>query len=214
MSFDWNAFDLLLAEKAPQMLVGLRPPAKMEDVDAAQKAMGRTLPKELISSFLAHDGQDRDWFSFYAFFGMYRWHTIAGVVDAYLYNAEMLTQALAREDDPEVLVQKEAALLPDQVVRADLWSPAWIPLAWDPTGAALFIDLAPGPAGHVGQIVSWEPVDRARSVPIAAGLDVLLESLASALSDRRITCEHNNDFPGWTDASSGEALYRFPTRAD
>jgi len=210
MSFDWQAFDALLAERAPQMLSGLCPPAGMEKVKAAQAAIGHALPSELISAYLSHDGQEYKWRSYYAFFGMYRWHSLGGLAETYQKKCELARRAMEQEEDVSVLVQPEESLQSDQAVRTDLWNPAWIPLAWDPTGAALFVDLAPGPAGRVGQIVSWEPVDRARPVPIAVGLDAMLESLASGLLDGRIVCAHNNDFPGWTEASSGEALYLFP----
>lgn len=215
MNFDWQAFDAVLAEKAPQMFLGLRPPAGIAEVEAAQLAIGRALPSELISAYVAHDGQEYDWRSYYAFFGRYRWLPLGGLVRSYLGNCELADRALEREleleeGDAGVIVQPDDSLSPDQAVRADLWNRAWIPLAEDNTGFTLFADLAPGPAGHVGQIVGWEPVDRARPVPIAASLDVLLESLSSGLLDGRITCAHNNDLPGWTDAASGEALYRFP----
>lgn len=215
MSFDWQAFDAVLAERAPQMLSGLRAPTRMEDVEAAQRTIGRALPGELISAYLSHDGQEYEWRLYYAFFGRYRWLPLGGLVRSYLSNCELASTALEREleleeGDAAVIVQPDNSLSLDQAVRTDLWNPAWIPLAEDNTGFTLFVDLAPGPAGRVGQIVGWEPVDRARPVPIAPGFDLLLESLAAALLDGRITCAHNRDLPGWTEASSGEALYQFP----
>jgi cell wall assembly regulator SMI1 len=210
MSFDWNGFDAVLTEKAPEILRQLRPPAKAEDLTAARQATGLELPAELISAYLAHDGQDRQWRSYFHLFGMYRWNSIADLVDSYLQKTDLVKQALSRGTELEVLVQDESTLEPDQLVRADLWNPAWIPFAWDPAGAALLLDMAPGPAGQKGQVVAWDAVDRARPKPIASSLDVLVDSLANALREGRLTCGPNNDFPGWTEASSGEAMYLFP----
>lgn len=211
MTFDWRAFDVLLAEKAPEMLAGLRPPATMEGINAAQQAIGRTLPKDVVAAFLAHDGQDGNWRSFYAFFGMYRWHTVADVARAYRENVEWFKALLERAEDPEVLVQSEETLRSDQAVRMDHWNDAWIPLAWDPTGAMLFMDLAPGPAGTLGQIVAWDKTDGANPVPIARSLDALLTPLSKALMDGRVTCVRSPFLPGWTDPASGQALYTFPS---
>lgn len=210
MTFDWQTFDLLLADKAPAMLAGLRPPASIEEIHSAQKAIGKVLPSDIVAAYQAHDGQDRNWRAYYAFFGTYRWHSVAELVQEYKENVKWFKELLARAEDPAVLFQSEATLRPDQFVRMDQWNEAWIPLAWAPSGTLLFTDLAPGPAGTAGQIVAWEATDGASPQPVARSLDALLVPLFKALKDGRVICAPNNDFPGWTDASSGEALYTFP----
>lgn len=210
MSFDWKVFDALLTQKAPTMLAGLRPSASAENIDAAEAAIGHALPNELKAAFAAHDGQDDNWTAYYALFGRWRWHSLSGMVNAYRRKLRALEEALDSCEERALFVQAEDAMPPDQAVRTDLWNASWIPFGWDNAGTSLLIDLAPAPAGRMGQVVAWDSVDRARPKPLAQNLGLLLQSLATAVSQGSVICALNDEYPGWTLTESGQALDRFP----
>ncbi|MFF2776023.1 SMI1/KNR4 family protein [Streptomyces sp. NPDC058052] len=52
----WNRIDAWLREHAPRTFATLRPPAGDEEIAAAQRELGVTLPPDLVASLLRHDG--------------------------------------------------------------------------------------------------------------------------------------------------------------
>ncbi|MFD7815697.1 SMI1/KNR4 family protein [Streptomyces sp. NPDC059785] len=52
----WSRIDAWLREHAPRTFATLRPPAKVEEITAAQDGLGITFPPDLIASLLRHDG--------------------------------------------------------------------------------------------------------------------------------------------------------------
>ncbi|MFD7713941.1 SMI1/KNR4 family protein [Streptomyces sp. NPDC059786] len=52
----WSRIDAWLREHAPRTFATLRPPAKVEEITAAQDELGVTFPPDLIASLLRHDG--------------------------------------------------------------------------------------------------------------------------------------------------------------
>jgi cell wall assembly regulator SMI1 len=64
------------------------------------------------------------------------------------------------------------------------WHTGWIPIAEDGCGNLYCVDLAPGPAGRVGQVIKWENAGG----PFASSstdLAELLERYATALESGR-----------------------------
>lgn len=68
------------------------------------------------------------------------------------------------------------AVDPPGTLRAVPFDPAWVLLAHDHSGAYLAVDLRPGPAGQVGQIISCGPRET-RRLQLAASLTEFLSDL-------------------------------------
>ena len=81
-------------------------------------------------------------------------------------------------DDHELFEQSEPR------IAAVKWHTGWIPLAEDGCGNLYCVDLAPGLAGRVGQVLRWE-VRGGGFAASSVGLATLLERYADALESGR-----------------------------
>ena len=157
-----------LRRRAPAAIAGLRPPAS--DLGPVEAALGRPLPADLAALWRLHDGG----LPIFEYAGL-------GCAEALRRRAglEQLRAAGAFAGH-EVFEQAAPRIQPTK------WHPAWIPLAEDGCGNLYCVDLEPGPAGHVGQVIRWET----RGGPFAAGsvsLAELLGRYARALAGGRFT---------------------------
>lgn len=142
----------------------LRPGASAGTIARAERALGVQLPPAMRALYQEHDGclavggyellplcRDRSVVS--------EWTELAG-----LREREWL----------------ELRSKPRGPVRDDWWNPAWIPLALDPAGNLLCVDLAPRAGGAPGQVIFWEHDDPERGV-VARSLVDWLEQYAADL---------------------------------
>jgi cell wall assembly regulator SMI1 len=163
----WDRIHVWLAANAPVVLASLRPGATEQQIRAAERAMGVTLPDDVRAAYRIHDGNANASF----LYGRY-WNSLQEMVDYWRFMKGLLDDGrFARSD----------ALVPGEETRSDYWHPAWIPLALDETSSFMALDLAPSPDGDVGQILYWwRDMDSPRHVAahsFTAWLDDFIDEL-------------------------------------
>ncbi|MDI1450214.1 SMI1/KNR4 family protein [Polyangium sp. 6x1] len=152
-----------LQKHAPEAAAELSPPADPAAVEALAKALRKPLPAELVAMWAVHDG-----LPIFEYAGL-------GAAAAKKRRAGLETlRKKGTFADHEVFEQNVPRIKPVK------WHAAWIPIAQDGCGNFYCIDLAPGPAGRVGQVIKWEVAGG----PFASGssdLATVLERYADAL---------------------------------
>jgi len=126
-------------EHVPEVTERLRKPAKSTALAALAKVLDRPLPPELVAMWLVHDG-----LPIFEYAGL-------GAADAkrrYVELEKLRKKGISANH--EVFEQNAPRIQPVK------WHSGWIPLAQDGCGNLYCLDLAPGPAGIVGQVIRWE----------------------------------------------------------
>ncbi|MDI1431464.1 SMI1/KNR4 family protein [Polyangium sorediatum] len=147
----------------------LDPPAEEASVQALANALGKPLPPELVAMWQVHDGL--------------RIFEYEGLGPAASKKTRDGLESLRKKgtfDDHEVFEQSTPRVQPVK------WHEAWIPIAKDSCGNLYCIDLAPGPAGLVGQVIKWE-VAGGPFTTGSADLVTVLERYADALESGDFT---------------------------
>jgi len=154
-------------DHVPQVAERLRPPVNSKALAALAKALDRSIPPELVAMWQVHDG-----LPIFEYAGL-------GAAEAKQRRAGL--EKLRKKGtfaNHEVFEQNEPRI---QHVK---WHSGWIPLAEDGCGNLYCLDLAPGPAGRMGQVIKWEMAGgpfAASSVDLAN----FLERYATALESSR-----------------------------
>ncbi len=141
MNSQWTRFEEWLSEHWPAGLASLNPPATDEQIARLETALGCKLPDDYVSCLKIHNGQDTN---------------VGGLFDGseFLSTDEILAQWTVWKD---LLDGGEFAGInsnPASGVRNDWWHAGWIPFTHNGGGDHLCLDLAPAPAGNVGQVIS------------------------------------------------------------
>lgn len=134
----------------PELHADLGPPCDEAALAGLEAAVGRPLPDDFKALYRAHDGQ--------------RGSCLAGL----FYGLPFLPLARVRaewqiwnhvldESSVETLADLNALArsVPPGAVRAVYANRYWIPIAHDYGGNHLGIDLDPGPAGKLGQVINF-----------------------------------------------------------
>jgi cell wall assembly regulator SMI1 len=130
----WERIEGWMARYAPDSAALLAPPARKEDVRAAEEATGLAFPPELVESLLRHDG-------------LLEWANIFPgkpplPVAKIVAHWEMCCGEM-EEDEDEFLEEGDEPW----------WHPLWLPFAGS-DGDSQIIDLRPGPGfGRLGSAV-------------------------------------------------------------
>jgi cell wall assembly regulator SMI1 len=158
----WPRLEAQLRVHSPDLASRLRPGASAAEVAAYEAETGYALPASLRASYLRHDGCDYvDNFpdcSVEALLGLHQWMPLEKSVlewrgwrdsfnedDAYFFG-----------DDLDRSSWSESRIRPWQTTP-----PSWLPLGkFLGFRERTFVDMNPGPLGHVGQIVLCNPADR------------------------------------------------------
>jgi internalin A len=154
----------LIAASDQRLDFGLNPPVEVEELTAAENAIGIPLPAELRELYLAHDGQKAD--APGLFFGM-SWLPIREVL------RELATWRSIIDDLAGALDAEQRSDPPDAIAEV-YWHPMWFPLATSEDGNFLAVDLAPGRRGTVGQVINAGR-DQEISYVLAASVTEFLE---------------------------------------
>lgn len=178
--------DNLLLREAPSIAKVLRPPASSAELDAAERELGARLPDDVREAYLwhngqethyqVHEGQDTQWKRHPDFFAGFAWNSLEEVLRCWRLNNDCLDDLLNGYGP-----QQDRLVSADQRVRSDWWNPAYIPIARSNSGDCLCIDLEPGPAGSVGQVIEWFDENSGDEHPLIA---VSLRSHLQELADR------------------------------
>lgn len=168
-----------------------RSPATDDDLDALSRAVGPRLPEDLVAMLRLHDGGTPPVLPQGAWFRSAR-----DIVEAH-----RALGALAEEHFAEC-----PATLSDDGAHVDApFHPQWIPFATR-DDFDIFLDLAPGPRGVVGQVLF--PVNESSVVRVATSLDDLLSRWISLLDSDRLRFEPDYGYALPVDGRSFDALLR------
>lgn len=164
----------------------LRPPARPDEIAAAEAALGVTFPPDLRALYLMADGEDSD----YGLFGGPTFLPLAWVVNTWR------EYGTADDDDAPVIFEAD----PRGAIRRVPWHPHWIPFANHHDGNLYAVDLAPGPRGTVGQVIQFGGSDE-EGEPVSYMAGSVTDLLATLVAMLRA---------GDVDADPGERLWIFP----
>lgn len=182
----WTRLERFLADHLPALADALAPPADAASLDALATRTGLDVRPVLDALYGVHDGQSADAPGLFA--GL-RFLPIADAADEWTRWADLV------RDDPALLADVAVSSLPDGAARPVYYSPAWIPVATDGAGNGLAVDFDPGPAGTLGQVLSFGPDESVRRV-IAPSAAALVAWLADACDDGTVTAAPDPDAPG------------------
>jgi cell wall assembly regulator SMI1 len=135
----WDRIHVWLAANAPKVQKSLCRGASERAIRAAEREMGVTFPDDVKACYRIHDGQREGGADF-----LYGWHwnSLDGMLEDWRLLKGMSENV-------------EGSRGSDDVTQTDWWHPAWLPILTNYNGDFRCLDLAPGPAGSVGQILFW-----------------------------------------------------------
>lgn len=153
----------------------LRQPVSEEDLADAERRLGRELPEDVRASYLRHDGESCDP-SFTGLFGDSWFKPLNELLDAWQSENQ-----LKRLKEPVTV---------EGPMQAQLWNPAWIPIAGD-SGYFYCIDLDPAPGGNVGQVIYlWRAPQRR---VIARSITEFLQNQLKSIRSGVLYYDEDND---------------------
>jgi cell wall assembly regulator SMI1 len=152
----WDRYEAVLARCAPAELAGLRPSATSRQIAEAEAAIKIKFPDELRYAYLRHNGS--------AFnvsptegggsplFSGQSWCSLDEVVK-YWEMQSRVADSLAADPDTPVEIREELRPGWSELAIRDVWfHKKWIPIGTD-GNPTMYVDMAPGPKGHAGQIL-------------------------------------------------------------
>ena len=182
----WSRLEAALADAVPSLLADLAPPASATNLDALAERTDLDVRLALDDLYGHHDGQRSPTPG--VFFGL-QFLPAAAAADEWSRWASMV------QDDPalvsDVVVQSE----PVGDVQPVYFSPSWVPFAVDGAGNGLAVDLAPGPGGVTGQVISFGADETVRRV-LAPSVAAFLAWCASAWESGEATVVDDPDAVG------------------
>jgi cell wall assembly regulator SMI1 len=184
VSHSWKRIDRFLEDNYQELFDNLCEGATANDVNELEHELDATLPMDIRESLQIHDGQERGGLPTGVIFGcmlldceeiIMEWKNWRKVAEEYLAakpdfrTPQIPVKAFAgsstappiaetpKSGNPlwrqELLARQDSQ--PPNAVQKAYAHAAWIPLARDWGGNYLACDLAPGPAGHWGQIIIY-----------------------------------------------------------
>lgn len=190
----WARLVKLIELKAPGWQLSLRSPVSLDQLAAAEKALGFLLPEEVREAYLHHDGQSMP---SDPFFFTYWWIPLEQLVEEWEINREV-SESLQQDS----LDNDDLATGDGKINTSENWPKQWIPIGRDGCGGNIFADYCPGSAGSLGQLVS-----RFDGVPLH-GEDVIAQNLREYLH-RLIDCLENGRIRSDGKSSDGELIRIF-----
>ncbi|MBX3536677.1 MAG: SMI1/KNR4 family protein [Chelatococcus sp.] len=158
-----------VADRYPDRLPFLRPPADASTVERIERRLKLKLPDDVRNLYAAYDGQPEGAPTLYL---NQRWLPLDLVAVAWedlclRYGRNVALRRAANTDSP----------FPMQTTG---WSALWLPLFGSPRGDHYCLDLWPGRPNRFGQII-WFLYDRPERMVIASSLSQLLRRVADGL---------------------------------
>ncbi|MEE4496188.1 SMI1/KNR4 family protein [Streptomyces sp. BE230] len=136
VSAQWRRIEDYLAEHAPAALTGLAGPASPAELADVQRSLGRPLSVDFAASCMIH-----------------RAVAFRGSVWDHVEHLDLgdLAEELNKAQDG--YGGWSGGGVDDEIRRDWGWRPGWVPLAFEPDGSAIALDLDPAAAGVVGQVI-------------------------------------------------------------
>lgn len=169
----------------PELANRLRPPAARRQLDEVSRLVGQPLPDDVCAAYLWHDGAVAGGLSAPEWIGppLFPSHGCWCSIESMLMFRQWDLVYFDSLDEPywhshEEFSWSELAIRP--------WKgapPEWLHIGCTGTEQRLYIDLAPGPKGTVGQMISWDGGD---GLVIAPSLGAYLQALTEGLESGRV----------------------------
>ena len=172
----------------PPLLERLNPPASEAAIDTAQAACGVVFPNDLRTLYRRADGDAEGEPCF--FFGL-QFLPLDRLVEEWRCWERVLT------DDPGIndLIGFQTSTPPDAIAERYV-DRGRIPFAYDWGGNHLGVDLNPGPAGSVGQIINFGR-DESDKFVIAPSLGEFMHWYADNLEEGNVVVPSVGDPSTW-----------------
>ncbi|MGL3199273.1 MULTISPECIES: SMI1/KNR4 family protein [Curtobacterium] len=161
--------------------VMLHPPASEADITATEAHLGQRLPEDVRALYRLHDGQHQYTPQEPRFAaGLFAGLAMLPLADV----AVQWDQWDGYEQQEEM--DEFASSTPEGFVQPKYSARGWIPLTHDGSGNHIGVDLDPGPAGTVGQVIMFGADDDEHQV-LAPSLTSYLEQVADLIASGDIT---------------------------
>lgn len=185
MTLEWARFETVLAQKVPALHASLRPPASGDDLAAAESRVGLRFPEEVRRAYLRHNGSAPSTTSQanqgLLFFPFNWWASLDQLVAEWETRRSVAEQL--RAEDPELFPEPRDSWR-GLKVKPLWWNERWLPIGLSGTATCVCVDLDPGPAGDVGQIIVDQGTQEAQV--IASSLDEYLGKICRCLEDNSL----------------------------
>lgn len=129
----WNRIHSWLENNAPAILNDLQSGATEEEIKTAESFLGVEFPQDVRDYFQIHNGQ----FGNKPFVEPWEFLSLNAIIEEWKIWKDILD---AGDFD-------DARSEPDLGIRADWWTPKWIPLTYDGSGNHHCLDLDPASSG-------------------------------------------------------------------
>lgn len=182
----WARLGAFLAEHVPALVADLADAAPEAGIQALADAVGAESAESFAALYGHHDGQHSPTPGL--FFGL-QFLSFAEAAQEWQRWAEQL------RDDPALVADIEVSAVPEGAVRAVYASDRWVPFASDGAGNHLAIDLAPGPDGTPGQVISFG-VDEATRFLLAPSAAAFIDWCAHLCAAGTAEVVPDPDAPG------------------
>ncbi|ATB41776.1 Cell wall assembly/cell proliferation coordinating protein, KNR4 [Cystobacter fuscus] len=167
----WLRYREWLQGNAPELANQLRPPANEASIQGLEEVVGGPLPIEVTQWWRLNDGQGDGEMGVLAGF---QFLSVAEAQAEWRQWAGLRAHSSARELQD---LNKSALSLAPGAIQRVYTHPGWVPLWKEPLeGNYLGVDLAPGPQGHVGQVINFGRDEDDKAV-LARSLAELIEWL-------------------------------------
>jgi cell wall assembly regulator SMI1 len=166
----WAEYEKWLQTHFPEGIMALNPGAQEEEVDALESAIGVQLPADYRTCLRVHNGQKPDAVGLL-------WSNEFLSTSRILDEWQLMKQLL---DDGHFAYPSESS--PKDAIKPDWWNPRWIPVTSDGCGNLECLDLAPGAAGFVGQLIDFDHETVHRCVIALSFRDAMKSYLAEVLA--------------------------------
>lgn len=157
----------------PLLRDSLRPPASESEIAALETIIGQALPQDVRDLYRLADGQIPFQFGctphYPGFFVSLPFNPIEIVTRHWQFARELEADDLGGEEF--------LSAFPPDTVKIQENNRAWIPISDDAGGNHIAIDLDPGPAGNIGQVIIIG-TDEQERVRIASSLSAFLHWVA------------------------------------
>ena len=178
-------------EKHRALFGVLSPGASAGEIEDVERTIGAPLPPDARASLATHNGSCD--------------HFLLGDGLLSTYAIVLLWKGDRRNAGSEKGLRRAAESFPSTAVAPGHFNPGWVPLASDLNGRSLGVDLAPGPAGTVGQVINFGTREPCKCV-LAPGWGEFLADYATFLESGAVGTSGPNatDPCAWyTDAFDG-----------
>ncbi|MDF2935464.1 MAG: cell wall assembly/cell proliferation coordinating protein [Paenibacillaceae bacterium] len=163
-----------LKERIPDSGALFNPGVEESELDNLEKATGITLPEEFRALYRSHNGEGEGLSGFWAGFGWMKLEAVLGEWRGLQQSAYTIVS-----DKPGQ-------------IREGAFQTGWIPFGDDGGGSFLVMDLAPGPEGSYGQIITIDH-NSDISYVIAGSLSELFAFIEKGLSSGDLTISQEED---------------------